>query len=100
MQLPRPRHSIAAGLAVLLLSAAGAARADEVQLSGGSVIEGRATRDGDTVVIRVESGEIRLSADAVQRIKKSDASDDVAQRRRAALAARDIRGRMELAAYC
>jgi len=99
MQFPRP--ICAAGLA-LLLSAAGSARvrADEVQLQGGSVIEGRATRDGDSVVIRVESGEIRLSADTVEHIKKSDASDDVAQRRRAALAPRDIRGRLELAAYC
>lgn len=96
-----PRASrIARCLAVLLLSAAAAARADEVQLQSGAVIEGRATRDGDTVVVRMESGEIRLPADSVQRIKKSQASDDVAQRRRAALAARDIKGRIELASYC
>jgi hypothetical protein len=48
----------------------------------------------------MEAGEIRLPADSVQRIKKSQASDDVAQRRRAALAPRDVRGRIELAAYC
>lgn len=91
---------IANGFATLLLAAAGVAHADEVHLQGGSVIEGRATRDGDTVIVRMESGEIRLPADSVQRIDKSEASDAIAQRRRAALAPRDVRGRIELAAYC
>lgn len=96
---PSVRALCATGTAGLLLIAAGV-RADEVHLQSGSTIEGRASRDGDTVVVRVESGVIRLPADSVQRIDKSEASDDIAQRRRAALAPRDIRGRLELAAYC
>lgn len=103
MECPRPRPRVcavcAAGAVALLLSAAGV-RADDVHLHGGSSIEGRATRDGDTVVVRVESGVIRLPAESVERIDKAEASDDVAQRRRAKLAPRDIQGRLELAAYC
>jgi hypothetical protein len=90
----------ASGGLALLLSAAAPVRADEVHLRGGSVIEGRATRDGDTVVVRVESGVVRLPADSVERIDKAEASDDVAQRRRAALGPRDVQGRLELATYC
>ncbi len=103
MEYPGPRRVrcalCATGPVVLLLLAA-AAQADEVHLQGGSTIEGRATRDGDTVVVRVESGVIRLPADSVARIDKAEASDDVAQRRRAALGPREIKGRLELAAYC
>lgn len=103
MEFRRPRPSVRAlcvtGSAALLLAAAGA-QADEVHLQGGSTIEGRATRDGDAVVVRVESGEIRLPAESVERIDKAEASDDIAQRRRAALAPRDIKGRLALAAYC
>jgi len=75
-------------------------RADEVHLRGGAKIEGKAKREGDTVVIRVESGEIRLPADSVEQIRKSESSEEVAERRRAALGPRDVRGRLELAAYC
>jgi hypothetical protein len=100
MKSSRAARVVGNSVAALLLSAAGFAHADEVQLQGGSVIEGRATRDGDTIVVKMEAGEIRLPAESVQHIKKSEASDDVAQRRRAALAPRDIKGRLELAAYC
>jgi hypothetical protein len=92
--------SCSGSLAAYVLALAGLAHADEVHLQGGSVIEGRASRQGDTVVVRVEAGEIRLPADSVERIQKSASSDDVAQRRRVALGARDVRGRLELAAYC
>jgi hypothetical protein len=99
---PRPVPSAlrASGSAALLLLAAGSVRADEVHLQGGSVIEGRATRDGDSVAVRVESGVIRLPADSIERIDKSETSEDVAQKRRAALGPRDIKGRLQLAAYC
>lgn len=85
---------------LLLLGAAAGAEADEVQLEGGAVIEGRATREGDSVVVRVESGQIRLSAASVKSIKKSEVSDEIAQKRRAVLAPRDVKGRLELARYC
>jgi len=71
-----------------------------VQLRGGAKIEGKAKREGDTVVIRVESGEIRLPADSVEQIRKSESSEEVAERRRAALGPRDVHGRLQLAAYC
>jgi hypothetical protein len=84
----------------LVLSASSAARADEIQLRGGAKIEGKARREGDTVVIRVESGEIRLPADSVEHIRKAESSEEIAERRRAALGPRDVRGRLELASYC
>src|SRR5262245_51101430 len=88
-----------AALALVLLAGA-TARADEVQLRSGSSIEGKARREGDTVVIRVESGEIRVPADEVLQIRKAASSEEVAARRRAALAPHDVQGRLELAAYC
>jgi hypothetical protein len=104
MKYSRPRPILSAlrasGSAALLLLAASSVRADEVHLQGGSVIEGRATRDGDSVVVHVESGVIRLPADSIERIDKSEASDDIAQKRRVALGPRDVKGRLELAAYC
>ena len=69
-------------------------------LRSGTKIEGKARREGDSVVIRVESGEIRLPAETVERIDKSESSTEVAERRRAALDPHDVRGRMQLAAYC
>lgn len=96
----RPRFTNGFAALVLLLGAAAAARADEVQLEGGAVIEGRATREGDSVVVQMESGQIRVSADSVKSIKKAESSDEVAQKRRAALAAHDVKGRIELARYC
>lgn len=84
----------------LLLAVASPGRADEVLLRSGTKIEGKAKREGDSVVIRVESGEIRLPAETVERIEKSESSSEVAERRRAALDPRDVRGRLQLAAYC
>ena len=51
---------------------AGHASADRVHLVSGSVIEGRAKRDGDRVVVEVDSGELALPASEVARIESSE----------------------------
>lgn len=90
-----------AGFSLLVvLSSALVAHADEVQLSSGASIEGKAKREGETVVIRVESGEIRVPADTVKQIRKAESSEEIVARRRASLAPHDVRGRIELAAFC
>ncbi|HKU38591.1 MAG TPA: hypothetical protein VJR89_10605 [Polyangiales bacterium] len=91
---------VAPGLLGCVLLAAATAHADEVQLRSGASIEGQARREGETVVIKVESGEIRMPADEVREIREAVSSEEVATRRRSALAPRDVRGRIELAAYC
>ncbi|MET0389578.1 MAG: hypothetical protein ABW321_26630 [Polyangiales bacterium] len=80
----------------------GAARthADDVHLSGGSVVEGRAVRHADKVTIELESGQITLSADAVTRIDKRESSVERYERRYAALKPDDVAGRLALADYC
>jgi len=79
---------------------AGTAYADEIFLKGGSKLEGKARREGDAIVVQVESGEIRLPATAVERIQESTPPAETAQRRRDALGPNDIAGRLELAKYC
>ena len=76
------------------------AHADDIYLRGGAKLEGRATREGDTVVVRMESGEVRLPSETVERIETRVSHADVVERKRAALRADDIEGRLELAAYC
>lgn len=79
---------------------AATAHADQVRLVGGSSIEGKATRRGDKIVIEVESGEISLSVDDVERI---DPSVSIVQRfesMRAKVGDRDVRGLMTLANFC
>jgi hypothetical protein len=78
----------------------GAARADKTYLVGGTVIEGRATRKGDKVVVEMESGEITLPADSVAKIEKSESLVSQFEARHAALRPGDVKGRLELADYC
>ena len=57
-------------LVALLVSLAGVARADRVHLKSGAVIEGKATRAAGQVLVEVESGQIGLSVDEVDRIER------------------------------
>jgi hypothetical protein len=79
---------------------AASAHADEVHLVGGTTLDGKATRQGDKVVIEMESGEITLGADSVQRIDRKQS----AVQRYDALASKlepgDIKGRLSLAEFC
>jgi hypothetical protein len=79
---------------------AGVAHADRVHLVDGAVIEGKVTRQGDRVVIELESGELGLRADQVARIEPASSPVQQVEERRARLAPRDVAGRLALANYC
>lgn len=76
------------------------AAADEVHLSGGNSIEGKAVRHGDKVVVELESGQITLHARDVERIDERESSVEHVQRSYAALKTGDVAGRIALANYC
>lgn len=79
---------------------AGAAHADRVHLVDGAVIEGKATREGDRVVIEVDSGNLALPADQVTRIEPAASPVQQVETQRAHLPPRDVARRLELANYC
>lgn len=76
------------------------AEADRVVLKSGAAIEGKATASGDTVVIEVGSGELRLPADEVVRIEESESDIERFHARYEKLHAGDVRARLALADYC
>lgn len=76
------------------------ARADRTILVGGTVLEGKATRKGDKVIIRLESGEITVPADSVERIEKSESVVGQFETRYAALPKGDVKARLALADFC
>src|SRR5262249_2894632 len=96
------RKLIATGIAFACVSAGAPLRsaADDVHLSGGTSIEGKAVRQGDKVVVELESGQITFNASDVERIDRRESSVEQVDRRYAALKADDVSGRMALADYC
>jgi hypothetical protein len=80
--------------------AAHAARADQIHLVGGTQLEGKATRHGDKVVVEMESGEITLSADGVERIERARGSVERYQELAGKLRPNDVAARMALADFC
>jgi hypothetical protein len=74
--------------------------ADRTFLVGGTVLEGKATRKGDKVVVRLEAGEISVPADSVERIEKSESVVGQFDARYAALPKGDVKARLALADYC
>jgi hypothetical protein len=91
-------YALAAAFPLAL--AAGPASADDVHLVGGTQIEGKATRQGDKVVIQLESGQIALSASSVQRIEHKPSALDGAAALAAKLKPGDVAGLFALADYC
>jgi len=87
-------------LSCVLLSGAPLAAADDIHLDNGEVIEGRATRSGDKVVIELESGQISLSADSVKRIDKRESSVERYEKAYQKLPPDAVAERMKLANYC
>lgn len=94
------RVVLAFGLLGALSGLAGVARADRVVLVGGTALEGKATRKGGKVVVEMESGNVTLPADSVQRIEKASSVVSRFEDRYAALRPGDARARLELADYC
>jgi hypothetical protein len=76
------------------------AAADDVHLDNGEVIEGRATRSGDKVVIELESGQITLHATSVKQIDKRESSVERFDIMYSALKPGDVAKRMQLADFC
>jgi hypothetical protein len=87
-------------LCAALSTLCGPARADDVHLAGGNVIEGKVVRDEGRVTIELESGRITLSADSVERIDRRESTVEHFERAHAALKTDDVKGRMALADYC
>ncbi|MFT3926114.1 MAG: hypothetical protein QM778_26455 [Myxococcales bacterium] len=75
-------------------------RADRVFLSSGSMIEGKATRVGEKVIVEMEAGYITVSAGSVQRIEKAQSEVEYVEARLKALAPTDVQGLLLLADYC
>jgi hypothetical protein len=83
-----------------LCCVADGARADRVILATGSVLEGKATRVGEKVVVEVEAGRLTLSAGSVARIEPGEAPTEKVDERAQALAPNDVDGLIKLADYC
>lgn len=79
---------------------AGHASADRVHLHSGSVIEGRVHRDGDKVVVEVDSGEVALPASEVARIESSESDMQRVDAMLAKLKPGDTAGLLNVANYC
>ncbi len=78
----------------------GPAHADRVFLTSGSMIEGKATRVGEKVIVEMESGYITLSAGAVRRIEQAESEVQRLEARARELAPNDVQGLFVLADYC
>ena len=87
-------------LIAVIVSLVGVAHADRIHLKSGTVIEGKATRAGNQVLIEIESGQVGLPADDIERIEKGGSPVQEFETRRAELGARDVAGRIGLANYC
>ena len=87
-------------LGCVLFGSAPLVAADDVHLDNGEVIEGRAKRSGDKVVIELESGQISLSADSVKRIDKRESTVERYEKAYQKLPHDAVNERMQLANYC
>lgn len=74
--------------------------ADQVHLRSGSVIEGKARREGDKVIVEVEAGSLTLSADSVTRIDASETEMERVDARLGRLDPNDAKGLLALADFC
>lgn len=78
----------------------GVARADRVHLVDGAVIEGKATRQGNKVVIELESGQVTLESGDVKRIEGGSSPVQRYEQLEAEQRGRGVEGLMLLADYC
>jgi len=94
------RVSFAGVVMVCVGVSAGAASADQVHLVGGAQLDGKATRHGDKVVVEMESGQITLTADGVERIEHTQSSVQRYEELLGKLKPGDVAARLGLADYC
>jgi hypothetical protein len=88
------------GTFLQLAASVSGARADQIFLEGGRVLEGEATVDGDKVEVVLESGRISFPRSEVLRVDKSTSPLAEARTREAALDSRDVAGALRLADFC
>jgi tetratricopeptide (TPR) repeat protein len=94
------RWMLAVGWGLLVWGQLPAAHADEVKLADGGTLQGRVRREGKQVIVELDSGELRLSERDVVEVKLERSALHECDDRRAALAAHDVKGRVELARFC
>ena len=94
------RLALAGGLMACMCAASSAVYADQIHLVGGTQLEGKATRQGDKVVIDMESGQITLDADGVERIERGPTNVERYEELAAKLKPGDVHARMALADFC
>lgn len=92
--------ALTAAFAVLAAPPCAAARADEVLLTNGGKLEGKATRVGDRVVVETTGGTMRLDAKEVKSITVAPTKDDLYRERVAAAAPKDAAGHLAMADWC
>lgn len=80
--------------------AAGLAHADRVHLVEGAVIEGKVSRQGNKVVIELESGQLSLPASAVAKVEPSASLVERFEQLESEQATRGVSGLMVLADFC
>ncbi len=90
----------ATSLGLGLLLAASPCLADKIHLASGSVIEGKAQRVGDKVIVHVEAGTLTLRAAEVSRIEEGETELERVDARLRGLAPNDVHGLMQLADFC
>jgi hypothetical protein len=91
---------LATSVAAAVLASSGAAQADKVFLSGGTVLDGKVERKGGKVIVEGESGTIAVPADSVVKIEKGEAALSRFEAEYATLRPKDVAGRLALADFC
>jgi hypothetical protein len=94
------RVSTVGPMVVAVCVLAASVRADQVHLVGGAQLEGKVTRHGDKIVVEMESGQITLSADGVERIERGPSSVQHVEELASKLKPGDVQARLSLADYC
>lgn len=74
--------------------------ADEIRLTNGRTLEGKAERVGGEVVIRSGGGEMRLDAKEVASIKTGPTKEDFYKERLAKIDAKDVAAQVGMADWC
>jgi hypothetical protein len=86
-------------LALSLFLAAGA-RADEIELASGTVIEGRTEDLGDSVRVTRSGSSVVYPKSMIRKITPKKTSEEIYQERTKELKAGDVEGRLKLARWC
>jgi hypothetical protein len=87
-------------LIALLLFAASAAPADEVELTSGTVIEGRVEDLGDSIKIIKSNGSATYPKSMIRKITPKKTVEEIYEEKSRELKSDDVEGRLKLAHWC